>query len=376
MTVVNPPTWLQSGVYNAEMDRLVTGLLTERATNMAGDLIGLDGGVVPPLDQLRVTDGSLMSVNVSGGVAIVPRTSLDPPGAYICYNQGNTRLVLDPASTAPRRDLIAARVYDKQQGDATSEWQLVVVKGQRESSNPTDPTLPPSSVPIARVLVVPSSQNGGVNKIIPSQIFDLRQFITGPGGVHLSWGNPNPRQSPGRLVYDVPNSALYVADGKQWDKLLTFDEWNTYFASYRPKSAYRSGQISTTSESWDTTIVDEDANPNKTMTAAVATDWLSTPSGQLRVTVQGYGHGSVGGLSAHMSYLVRRKDNGDTVGGDVNAFGRGPSFYTTAWATGSMTSIVFIPKEEPVRVLVYFRKDGAAGRAIFSRIRVIAEPIL
>jgi len=180
------------------------------------------------------------------------------------------------------------------------------------------------------------------------------------------------------MLYDVVNHSLFVSDGSTWDVVYTKDEWQTYYQSYRPVSAYHGGNLSKGTDDWDATIQDEDKTPPSAMTAAIGTPSFTTPSGQARVTLQSYGKNTATSMAGHLSFEIHKATGGATVGG-ANAYGRGPSFYTTNWGTGSMTMIVgSIPVNEPCKGYVYFNRTSAASgqRAWFNRIRLTIEPIL
>lgn len=242
MTERNPPVWMQSGTYNAVDDRMVTSLLTDRTVNVAGTSYSIEGGVVPPLNQLQVTANSTMNVSISPGMIIIRASGTNPSGAYLCYNDGARTVTLDiEGSGNPRIDMIYAEAEDLAAGGTTSVWRIAVKKGN-PSASPVAQALSASQYPLASVRVVPASQNGGANKILPTQVTDLRTFATGNGGMHLKWaGGLNPAHSPGRMLYDIPNQKFYVSNGAAWDQQMNYSSFlteqkNTYIPVHRSEA--------------------------------------------------------------------------------------------------------------------------------------------
>lgn len=377
----NPPVWMQAGTYNAEADRLVTALLFDRNLNDDGTFRGVEGGVVPPKDQLSqfAVGGTSMQVDIHKGLAIIPAKSDDPPGVYVCYNTGPETLTFSIAGGQPRFDLIIAEVQDTAVGDAADRWRFRVVQGS-PGPNPTAPDPPNGSIAIARVNIIPSAQNGGQNKITGGQIYDMRRFTASLGGVHLTWKeNPNPRMSPGRLLYDVSNKSLYVSDGTSWSPVYSFDEWRNYFAAYRPQQAQLANNVYALTPAEEWISKPKDTGTNNPIGTDVSVTKVATPSGRIKVSLMAFGKvdPDVGGqsTSGHMSVLVKRVDNGNTLFDPVTA--RGLSFYTKAFQhTGVTFMLVGLPTDADMNVILQFTRRDAAGRATFAQAVLLVEPVI
>lgn len=379
----NPPVWLQSGTYSAEADRIVTSMLVDRVTTPAGVLTRLQSGVVPPSDQLKVRppSGTSMTVQVGAGVAAIARNSTSPPGLYLCYNDGDETVSIEPAVSQNRVDLIIARVYDQEQGDSTSEWSLEVVKGS-EAVNPVDPTLPTTSLKLARVLVRPAASNGGVNRINAADVTDIREYATGLGGVHVAWnGGIFPAPSVGRLCYMVQDKTLYVSDGVSWDQVMSKKGLQAYIATFRPTSAYSGVQFYVPRrDTWGATSYNFATAAPFTFPS---TGWFNAPSGSAKISVQAYGRTTHSDVAGHISFIIDNFDTGARVLGGVQAsvYGWGPSFYTTAWSTGHMSSIITgLPTDARMVVTPVYRvEEGAVDqtrRLIVARMRITVEPVI
>lgn len=375
MTERNPPVWMQSGTYQASDDRMVTGLLFDRTITSSGTFTSVEGGVVPPSDQLKLTaSGSSMAYTISDGIVVVPAAGSSPPGAYLCYNSGVFNGTLDVESSGnPRIDLIVARVQDQTTGGSVSQWNFQVVKGS-PSPNPSTPAWTSNQVPIASVRVVPASLNGGVNKVTNANVTDLRNFVASSGGMHLNFGSsPLPAHSPGRLMYNVASKSLYVNNGTKYDVLYTYDEWMSFFAAYRPVSAGHGVNIQlSTRDTWTPT-------PNRVDTPAVAIAPIQrtgviTPSGLLKITVAAYGRVDTIDTAARVSAKILN----DTTGVWGPSVGRGISFYGRGWSQESSTFMAEqLPKNTPLTVRLEFqRTDSAVGKAFFDNCYLLVEPVI
>lgn len=368
------PVWLQGGTYNAEHDRLVTGMLVDRTITRGGALVGIESGVVPPRDQLQVTSNDTMNITVSPGLAVVPREGLNPPGMYLCYNDAPVTIEVPTQSSSQRNDILVARVNDATQSDPGNNWELALIPGV-PNATPTDPEVEGSAIRLARINVRSAALNGGVNRITSSQITDLRRFVSGPGGVHLSWGNPLVAHSPGRLAYDVNGGSLYVSDGTTWDPLYTKKEWETYYSRYRPKADYYDGQISQQApDTWDPRIRDEATQQQMTRYIRVVNQ---SPSGAFKIFSSAWGRTDNSALSGHIAVRVA---DGSNILLDT-AFGRGPSFYGTFWIVSEQTFFYDFgasKRDVPLTFTLYFRKAGSAGsaRTRFARLRLMVDPVL
>jgi hypothetical protein len=382
MVAMNPPVWLQAGQYSAEHDRLVTGLLTDRTFDKAGAFVTLEAGVVPGPTQLQVTSqsGVSMTVDISNGVAIIPRTSIEPPGAYICYNNGTATLALTPVTTNPRIDVVVARVLDSQQGQAGDIWELGVVS-TAESPNAVAPTINDAwirtnGIPLASVKVLPASQNGGQNKILAGQITDARTFVSGLGGVHVAWGGRLPAQSPGRVVWNPTTSQLMVSDGTSYKELWQTQSAISYLGAYHPAQIYDGTTCRVTSpETWYSSIVD---NTTDKAQPEISIPSIRSPSGWFRVSIQGIGRVATAGDVAIQSFQMI---SGSTIIVDGST-DRANTYYDTQWGNGYREVILggsaYANTAYKFR-LVFKRDKGASVPAssttYFARNRLIVNAV-
>lgn len=377
MTERNPPVWMQTGTYSAEDDRLVTGMLFDRRMDANGSFVAIDGGVIPPKDQMQLTavGGVSMSFNISGGMCAIPVADTDPPGVYLCYNEGNFTGAITPAGAQPRVDLVVAQASDVAAGDATSEWEFRIIQGVAGPS-PVAPALPSASIPIATVRAIPSAANGGVNKIQASQIADLRQFVVAPGGVHPTWGtNPNPPHSAGRLLYDATNKSLYVSNGSRWDIMYTYNEWLNYFAAYRPQQVTISQATQAWSDTWVSKLQLRDSDPPQYVANEVSIPKVITPSGMIKVSVIGWGAVQNAGSVAAIGVHVKQQSNQAHIWGPE--FTRGCTFYEKTWGHAGVYFLISgLPVNTPMTVALQFRRSGVAGLAYFASQVLMAEAVI
>lgn len=381
MAVVNPPVWLEAGTYTAGMDRLVTGLLVDRNYDVNGNLQSIEGGVVGPKNQLIVTGSGTMTLAVSAGVAVVPRATLEPPGVYLCYNNAATSVTVPIAATNQRNDILCARVNDSEEGNVGDNWEFFLVAGAALAS-PVDPTVPANYVKLARINVKAAALNGGVDKITSAQVTDLRTFVSGMGGVHISWNGNMPQSQPGRLVYDMasnPNALKYGVGGSTWWTLVP-DELRAFRAlAFGTRSDYHDSTCQKTggaSGNWDQTPPDSSSGSPISAVNVNAGGYYTTA---FKVTIAALGKCDDVDISGHLSVQVR---DGTT---EIYppAIGKGPSFYGTFWVSSENSFIVSLPPnylKQSVNFRVMFRSNytgsgGGSGDLVkFQRIRLIVEP--
>lgn len=156
----NPPLWLQNRTdHTAENERsLLTGLYSGKE------------GVLSSTALTVVQNGTPnMSVNVSGGRAIVLGDESANQGMYLVWNDGVKNVTIAAADpTNPRRDIIVARVKDAYYSGATNAFSIEVIQGTPAGS-PADPSIPSNALPLARVAVAASASS-----ITNANITDLR----------------------------------------------------------------------------------------------------------------------------------------------------------------------------------------------------------
>lgn len=144
LTGLDQPLWLQNSTYPAALDRTLI-----EATIAAGVFSGADLAVT------QRAAGANMSVDVAAGRAAVTLTDAPNQGRALCRATAVNNLVIGgaPAAGLTRIDRIVARVYDASLiGGSINGWQLEVVPGTPASSA-SPPSIPTSSLPLARVTV-------------------------------------------------------------------------------------------------------------------------------------------------------------------------------------------------------------------------------
>lgn len=171
MTAIQPPlgiTTLTDGTpaqHPAALFRRLVELLADGQT-----------GVRETGDMAVTANGTPnMTVNVAAGEALIPGTQQPASqGSYYIFNDATVNLAIAASdATNARRDLVVARVYDRDYAGTTGEWQLEVVTGTPAAS-PADPATPADSLLLARVDVAAAASS-----ISSGNITDLRSRLFG-----------------------------------------------------------------------------------------------------------------------------------------------------------------------------------------------------
>jgi hypothetical protein len=142
LTGLDQPLWLQNSSYPASLDRQLIAASMPPGVRGTGELA---------VSQRAA--GANMSVDVAAGRAVVPITDSPNQGSALVRSTALNNLAVAgaPAAGTSRIDLVIARVYDASLiGGSVNGWQLEVVTGTAASS-PVAPTLPPSSIELARL---------------------------------------------------------------------------------------------------------------------------------------------------------------------------------------------------------------------------------
>lgn len=233
MALINPPSWMQAGSYPARSDRLVItsllsypGFLVDEATPMR-----IRQGVKPSYtnQQLKVRAAPTpnMTVIVSGGFAFIDQHDAGGQGTYVCANDGDVTLTIQPAGGAGqyRRDCVVASVYDAETAGAVSEWRLEVIQGAYAATAGTTvrPTLPPNAQLLADVTLGPSQ-----TAVSAASILDVRSYSVAAGGVLpvTSAATPN-RLHPGQVLYLTDTDRFVYGTASGVTKPLV-GEWVSY----------------------------------------------------------------------------------------------------------------------------------------------------
>lgn len=209
MSVVNPPLWMTGESH--------PGATLRRAT---AALLGGRPGTLSPM-QLLVTAHSPanMSVDVSEGFAAVKGTEGTFQGLYLAETRGTTNVVIAPADTSPRYDLVVARVWDDEYATGpNSEWGLAVIKGT-PSGSPVAPAVPDNCLVLAQVYV-----GASVTSITAGNVSDRRAnwssaqygFAAAAGGtIVCTSGTRPPSPVMGMRIYEIDSGLelVYAASG-------------------------------------------------------------------------------------------------------------------------------------------------------------------
>lgn len=216
MALINPPPWMQAGSYPARTDRLVIssllaypGYLVDEATPQR-----IRQGVRPSYtnQQLKVRAAPTpnMTVIVSAGTAYVDNHDSGGSGTYICINDADVTLDIQPAGGAGqyRRDCVVASVYDAETAGSVSEWRLEVIQGAYAASAgaAVRPSLPPNAQVLADVAV-----GASVTSVGAGNITDIRQYTVAAGGIVPVSSNATPnRPHPGQMLYQMDTDTLLL----------------------------------------------------------------------------------------------------------------------------------------------------------------------
>lgn len=216
MTVINPPAWMQAGSFPARNDRLaLTGLLSypgfaaDEATPMR-----IRQGVKPSYTsyQLKVRPAATpnMTVIVSAGFAFIDQHDTGGVGTYICANDGDVTLTVQPAGGAGqfRKDTVVASVYDAELIGSVSEWRLEIIQGPYAASAGATVrgTLPPNAQILADISLAPSQTS-----VSAGNLGDVRQFSVAAGGVLPVFSSvAPPRPHPGQVLYQMDTDLFEV----------------------------------------------------------------------------------------------------------------------------------------------------------------------
>lgn len=215
MAEINPPAWMQVGSYPARTDRLTIssllcypGFLVDESTPAR-----IRQGIKPSYQQqqmkVRAAPTPNMTVIVSGGFAFIDQHDAGGTGTYVCVNDADKTLTVQPAGGAGqfRKDCVVASVYDAETAGSVSEWRLEVIQGTYAASAGTAarPSLPPNAQILADISIAPSQTS-----IATGNLGDVRSFSVAAGGIlPVTSSTQPPRLHPGQMLY-LTNSDQFV----------------------------------------------------------------------------------------------------------------------------------------------------------------------
>jgi hypothetical protein len=198
---------MQAGSYPARNDRLALtallaypGFLADEATPMR-----IRQGVKPSYTnyQMKVRAAATpnMTVIVSAGFAFVDQHDTGGTGTYVCVNDADTILTVQPAGGAGqfRKDTVVASAYDQEYAGAVSEWRLEIIQGPYAASAGATVrgTLPANAQILADLAIGPSQTS-----VAAANITDVRNYSVALGGIVPVGSNAAPtRPHPGQVLY-------------------------------------------------------------------------------------------------------------------------------------------------------------------------------
>ncbi|MCK2237703.1 MULTISPECIES: hypothetical protein [unclassified Crossiella] len=152
--------WATQHRVNSRAARYALGglLATTNSTTLTwadGVLPGTNsGGLITDLQVLPDSPTPSLALRVLPGQCVISRPGQGP---YLCTLDALGRITLDPADGANTRiDLVVARILDDRLGDPRTEFVIEPITG-RPSGTPQAPDLPPGSIPLATVTVLPNA---------------------------------------------------------------------------------------------------------------------------------------------------------------------------------------------------------------------------
>ncbi|MFI6639944.1 hypothetical protein [Streptomyces sp. NPDC050504] len=238
MAVINPPAWQQAGSYPARNDRLALSGLLGYPGNAADEATPLRvrPGVKPSYQgyqmKVRAAGTPNMTVLVSGGTVFIDQRETGGSGAYICANDGDVTLTVQPAGGAGqyRKDTVVASVYDAEYSGVVSEWRLEVIQGPYAASAGATVrgTLPANSVPLADLAIAPSQTS-----VATGNITDVRVYGVAIGGVLPVASSAVPaRLHPGQVAYLTDVDRFVYGDAASATKDLVQRDWVSYAVAW------------------------------------------------------------------------------------------------------------------------------------------------
>lgn len=149
--------------------------------------------------------GGSMAVSIAPGQAMI--------SGYQLTNDATATVTLDVGGATARTDLIVARVYDAEAGDAQTLGAIEVVKG----TSAAVPATPARAIALASVSVAASSST-----VASGALTDRRQWTAGAGGMLLLPGGlasaPPSGLDDGTPVWDAQAHQIGVKEGATWRK--------------------------------------------------------------------------------------------------------------------------------------------------------------
>jgi len=152
VTIIQPPTFIADGCYEAVSFRhmLAAAANGEPGISQGLDLTGISGRVL----------------TFSPGSALVPGATVGEGFYQVVVSTSETATVAPGDISQTRIDIVVARVYSVEMGDATDTGVVQVVSGTPGST--TAPALPPRSTLLATVTVPAGTTTLSPANVVPS----------------------------------------------------------------------------------------------------------------------------------------------------------------------------------------------------------------
>ncbi|MFD0902325.1 hypothetical protein [Actinomadura sediminis] len=175
--------------------------------------------------------GANMSVDVSGGTAVVTGNDVSLQGTYMCVSDATVNVTVPAApASGSRTHRIMLYVKDKlYDGTLAADTYEFAVELQEDTGSGT-PTLPPSAISLALVTVA-----AGQISVTDADITDTRiSGLTAPSWLRQSTGADDRPAIPlsGERVYRTDLGCMEITDGSSWFEIPRRDgggsEWSTY----------------------------------------------------------------------------------------------------------------------------------------------------
>jgi len=267
----------QSTTYPAAVDRAVV-----MSDNSMDGGLGLDvsmrpGVMVAPVGSMfEASAGAPLAITIAPGVANVTPN-------YRLISDAPTTLTIQPLGASPRTDLIVARVYDTEAGDAQSKGVLEVVTGTSASV----PAIPARAMGICSV-AWPANATAGTQGVIS----DKRSYTAAAGGA-ITWGGAANatnllRINDGQIFYEPTSDQLYYMKSNK----------STYPISYEPIGQFfqsgESGQTQGPGTNLDPVVLNATAPAGRWATLFASVHVSPTTAGG---TIAGYVSAFVSGIN-------------------------------------------------------------------------------
>jgi hypothetical protein len=209
---------VQAGSESAEITRraIYSPMLKRGAT------IGSVKGGVLATGDLAVSAGSLLTVNVAAGEAIIPQGNVTYGAGYYLRNTASVNVALAAANgTFPRVDTIVAKIEDATYAGTGNQGVIEVLTGTATSgatlaNKSGAATVAGASLAIGYVLVPAGSTSVTSGNIENPNIVclpGLERYIEGTASSRAAYG------VPGRVFYATDTGQWSIDTGSSWTEL-------------------------------------------------------------------------------------------------------------------------------------------------------------